>query len=188
MKLIEFLTSQREEYLKGLKTLYERLETAGQQAFVETIELREGEGESDNMLFDFFRYDILVKSDDNDDYFEMKVNVNPSTYKIPMEFNEGRLEILLESFVWNACLINCSTLVLDMKLIRAWYLKWIRPNENFFEIKAIGVIHSVTIQSDKSEKEIGVDFGSAPVAAVLELFSILAKANIDRVFIKSGYI
>ena len=44
------------------------------------------------------------------------------------------------------------------------------------------------MQSDKIEKEISVDFGSAPVGAAVELFSILAKANIERAFIKSGYI
>jgi hypothetical protein len=132
MELIDFLTSEREEYLKGLKILFERLENAGQQAFVETIELREGEREKDNMLFDFFRYDILVKLDD-DDYFEIKVNVNPSIYEIPKEFNEGPIEILLNSFVWNACSMSFSTLVLDMKLIRAWYLKWIQPDEKNFE-------------------------------------------------------
>ena len=187
MEIIEFLTGQREEYLKGFKTLFERLESAGQRAFVEAIELREGERENDNMLFDFFRYDILVKSD-HDDYFEMKVNVNPSIYEIPIEFNEGPLEILLDSFVWNACSINFSILVLDMKPIRAWYLKWIQPDKSNFEVKTIGAIHSVTMRSDKIEKEISVDFGSAPVGAAVELFSILANANIESVFIRSGYI
>ena len=90
--------------------------------------------------------------------------------EVPKEFVEPPLKILFESFVWNSCSINFSSLQFDIKSIREWYMKWIQPGEKNFETKTIGVIHSLSVQSEKTDREIRIDFGSAPVDAAVELF------------------
>lgn len=53
--------------------------------------------------------------------------------------------------------------------------------------KLTGSIHSIEIMSSENAMEITVDFGSAPVEAVVEMFSLLTMCGIRTVLIRSGY-
>ncbi len=181
MELINFLTNQRQQYIEALIMLFQRLEREGQQAFLEAIDELEHVEPGHTLEFSHFRYDILVKSDE--EYYEVKGNINPSMFEKAKEYEQNSLEIFISSFVWNGCSISFSSLLLNIDLIKRWYLKWIRVDENNLGKELLGVIHNVSIESKKDGYQIVIDFGSAPIVALIELFSIFQKENVKKIFI-----
>lgn len=53
MQIVEFLTSQRQEYIEGFEILYRRLEGAGEDAFIEPMDEAEAGDRDGKTLFSF---------------------------------------------------------------------------------------------------------------------------------------
>jgi hypothetical protein len=187
MELRKFLEDQRTEYLQAFEILCQRIvDNGSHEAFLEPIDKV---GVDDKQLagfFPFFRYDILVKAD-NEEYYEVKVNINPAVFVSPEKFSVYDIEISIESFAWNGTVFIFSDKRFSMALIHDWHLKWIKPDRDQLKRELQEVIHTTACEFKEIETLISIDFGSIPLAGVFDLFEILSTNGVKRVTIKSLY-
>lgn len=189
MEIVQFFENQRMEYLNALQTIHSRLNHEHKyEPIIEPIDqLKNGE-EKENKLFPFFRYDILPKAESNDGYYEIKVNVNPIKFAEPVILHHGRMEILIQSFVWNDCVVRFPEHQFNPKSLIVWYTKWIKPQQNQIGTTMQEAIHRVSIPEETENKNaIVINFGSIPTLGVIELFDIFSNDRIWKLAVTSFY-
>lgn len=117
--------------------------------------------------------------------------VNPDSYLNFEPFTasaSSNLQITLHPIAWYGAEFKCNANSFTSEL-EVWALRWLDV-EDTHEVDANGlqgVIHSVTApSSDGTFCEFSVDFGSAPVEALAELFAVLASAGATEVEVSSS--
>jgi hypothetical protein len=189
MEIVQFFEDQRMEYLDALQIILSRLNNEHKyEPIIEPLDqLKNGE-EKEDKLFHYFRYDILTKAENNDGYYEIKVNVNPIKFVEPVILRYRLTESLIQSFVWNACVIRFPENQFNPKLLVGWYTKWIKPQQNQIGTTMQEAIHRVSIPDETENKNaILIDFGSIPTLGVIELFDIFSNNRILKLVISSFY-
>jgi hypothetical protein len=189
MEIVQFFENQRIEYLNAMQIILSRLkEKHKYDPIIEAVDQLKTVKEQANRLFSFFRFDILTKAESNDGYYEIKVNVTPIKFAEPVMLHYGRTEILIQSFVWNACVITFPEYQFNPNLLIGWYTKWIKPEQNEIGTNVQEAIHRISIPEEIENKNaIVIDFGSIPTFGVFELFDIFSDNRIRKLAITSFY-
>lgn len=184
--LSEFLVQPRAAYLEAFEVaLSDVADDPQYEGFAEVIDQVDAEEQDLDEQFPFFRYDVLAKTT-GEEYFDVEVNIDPKVFAHPLIIKEGRMEITIESFVWNACAIFIPDADFKATLLAGWYVRWIKPEQDQMGVTMQEVIHSVTYSTELGEGSIVlVDFGSVPVSGVLELFKLLVDSGIEELVISS---
>lgn len=117
--------------------------------------------------------------------------VNPATHLSFDPFTETtltNLEVTIHPIAWNGVdfRINATPAWGELE---AWTLRWLDVGDKHTQdAKGLqGVIHSVTVpKPDGDHSTFSVDFGSAPVLALEELFHVLQRLGATTVKIQSS--
>lgn len=120
--------------------------------------------------------------------------VNPSTHLHfePLQDRTDRgLNLQLHPMVWNGVEFDCAGKSADAAPLETWCLRWLDVDEvgPKDETGLLGAIHSVTEpESGNGRFSFSVDFGSAPIEAVHELFDALATIGISDAKLSSSFL
>jgi hypothetical protein len=112
--------------------------------------------------------------------------VNPSTHlrfePFSVEVNDA-LTVEIHPMSWNGAEIFANA-QLNSQAVNEWALKWLDVEDKHAQDQdgLLGVIHSVTMQNlEIGAFRLAVDWGSAPFAAMEELFELLTTCGATRV-------
>jgi|GEM_PF-6223677 len=183
--IIDFLEEQRKKYLEAVELSINRLAAQGRfEGFKDVLDQKKLAPGELNDAFLLHRHDILVRDADGG-YYDLTINVNPVVFNEPMVFREADSDIVLHSFVWNACEISGIDVEKHLTILRHWRDKWIKEeikglNENF-----VNAIHSADTRPDANS--FIVDFGSCNASGVNELFCDLIEMG-AKLVIRAGYV
>jgi len=100
------------------------------------------------------------------------------------------LAVELHPIHWNGVEFFTNRISSDSQEFQAWCSKWLDIEEvgPLNEHGLLGAIHSVTTPEPEGDgTSFSVDFGSAPIGAVEELFSLLQKLGATRVRVSSPW-
>lgn len=85
------------EYLNAMQIILSRLNNEHKyEPIIEPIDQLKNDEEKEDKLFHYFRYDILTKAENNDGYYEIKVNVNPIKFIGPVIIRYALTESLIQ--------------------------------------------------------------------------------------------
>lgn len=187
MELIQFLESQRTNYLKAFEIALSKLVANKEYVtFVEVLDSKKVVSNNFDTSFYKFRHDLLPKTKDNT-YIDVVVNYIPTFFDTPLLIRSNRIEILIESFAWDGCEISFVSGDFDVNCLSSWYKKWINIDNNQTEFQIQELIHSIEFTITGKNIQLEFDFGTAKTNSVIELLDILSRNNINRLLIKSLY-
>lgn len=138
----------------------------------------------------FYRADLASGAVTPPNFTEVNIDVLPS-YLPFKEKNEQGIEIAVEPFVWNGVEFDIGGEMLDTMVLADWCLKWLDVPEIHVKDSdgLLGAIHSMTMPEVREEQiHFSVDFGSAPLTAVEELFATLSRVGARTVRITSRWL
>jgi len=96
---------------------------------------------------------------------------------------DGKLELTIFPFSWDEVQISFETGDDPKRLLRLrlWYLEWFQTRRTKVGSDLSGVVHALRgPKKDGKYWHVCLDMGSAPTAALTELFSVLASRGVDR--------
>jgi hypothetical protein len=96
----------------------------------------------------------------------------------------GGLEILQNAFSWEALALDFSSAAFGVGRLRNWLDRWLDPDEirepDTWGLS--GVLHDVAWSCTENHSwQLHLDFGSAPIAALEELLTLLSDAGVKRI-------
>lgn len=96
----------------------------------------------------------------------------------------GGMEVLQESFCWEALTLAFSAPEFEIEVVRDWWIRWLDPEvtrqPDVWGLSA--VVHDLAwTHNDKQDWQLRLDFGSAPLAALEELLTLLSAAGAKQV-------
>jgi len=118
--------------------------------------------------------------------------VNPDTYVKFDPFSDGGgpgLELSVRPVAWNGLEFHCEGELPEAAALEPWCIKWFDLDETGLkgDNGLLGAIHAVTPpKRDERFSTFSVDFGSAPVRAVAELFGLLRGLGVARIELSSS--
>jgi hypothetical protein len=118
--------------------------------------------------------------------------VNPDTYVKFDPFSDRGgpgLELSVRPVAWNGLEFHCEGELPEAAALEPWCIKWLDLDETGLkgDDGLLGAIHSVTPpKRDERFSTFSVDFGSAPVRAVAELFALLRGLGVARIELSSS--
>lgn len=185
-QLLNIVASVRSHFLNkfvaSLNDFRERHSPSAPEVLIE-LQLK------DAYPFRLYRADILSNVNGHTEIKE----VNPDSYLNFEPFTvttAAGLQILFHPIAWYGTEFKCNTDSFTSGL-ENWTLRWLDPHDEH-ELDAHGlqgVIHSVTAPTANDNNwEFTVDFGSAPIEAMEELFVMLATAGVTKVEVSSSCI
>lgn len=183
MTLVELLNAVRNHYVskyrEAIASYRQRFTPSAPEVLLET------KGGCP-LIYRCYRVDLASGAVDPPNFTE----VNPSSHLDFESFREERdgLAIHLSPVVWNGVEFRAQPSLASDDLLQSWALRWIDPDEKA-DVDSDGLgayVHSLTKpESDSEATSLSVDFGSAPVASVLELLAALRQSGATRVEIHS---
>ncbi|MDO6429096.1 hypothetical protein Q4E93_00765 [Flavitalea sp. BT771] len=183
--IIDFLEEQRKKYLDAVELAGNRLAAQGKfEGFKDVLDQKKFPPGELNDAFQFFRHDILVR-DAGGSYLDLTVNVDPVVFNEPMVFREADSDIVLHSFVWNACEISGVDVKKHLAILRHWRNKWLKEEIEGLNEGFVNAIHGADVGPDANS--FIVDFGSCIASGVKELFSDLIGSD-AKLILRAGYI
>jgi hypothetical protein len=177
--LLALAEQVRRHYLRALLSSFAEYKTARQPSSLEVLlELQREEPRP----FRLYRVDMASNVNGQTHLQE----VNPGTHlrfePFSVEVHDA-LAIEVHPMNWNGVEVYANTQA-DVPAIETWALKWLDVDDKHAQDEdgLQGVIHSVTLQeSETGTSRIAVDWGSAPIAALEELFQVLDTSGATRV-------
>jgi hypothetical protein len=91
--------------------------------------------------------------------------------------DHGRLTLEVDALHWDDVVLRHDLAELPTGVVDAWFDRWYGPDDRTTEM-----IHSLSV----TPRLISVDFGTAPVGALLEMIDLLEKAGATRLQIGAG--
>ena len=179
MEIIDILEKQRQVYLRQLDKFWQ--DKIGAKEILIAYN-----SNKPPLLLNLTRFDYLEKRNDDFNIEELF----PDTYinHQTVEFIAGNLTIELNPFYCHGCEFILNKKISDTTFLEDWTKQWI-DEEDLLRESAEGyanAIHSVTIpEIADDETKFTVDFGTSSVDCFLNLISIIAENNIDKVTINS---
>ena len=107
----------------------------------------------------------------------------------PIEFSAGSISAMLHPVSWNGVEFKTDTFDPSDELLADWAIKWIDLDENGVPDKFgfEGYIHSITYpEVQDGSMRFSIDFGSAPVDCIYDLFSIFIEMGLENVEMHSN--
>jgi len=183
--LNEVLDATRSHYLSKYRSSIRSYRTKFERSGVEVLLEMGGEKP---LVYCYYRVDLASGSVQPPDFTE----VNPSTHLSfePAAVQHGGLSVLVSPLAWNGVQFRVQPALASDGPIAEWALKWIDPDEQASpDEDGLGAyVHNVTLPSlEQGATEFSVDFGSAPVACVLELLDRRQEAGATSVEL-SGHV
>ena len=177
--LLALAEQVRRHYLQALLSSFAEYKTSRQPSSLEVLlELQREEP----LPFRLYRVDMASNVNGETHLQE----VNPSTHLRFQPFSvevHGALAVEVHPMNWNGVEVYANTQA-DAPAIEAWAMKWLDVEDKHAQDEdgLQGVIHSVTLEdSEAGSSRIAVDWGSAPVTALEELFRVLGTSGATRV-------
>lgn len=136
----------------------------------------------------YLRVDVLSKnSHDAIKPFELTLDPDPNFEAT--EFKFGGVQVVIYPFSWNRAQIVFEKAIADEQQLDRFITRWLDVEET--EARAYdnlsGAAHSFTpVESNGEWWYLTVDFGTAPVEAMIEFIEILASHGMTRVTVKAG--
>lgn len=183
MTLEGILEAVRNHYLsryrEAIASYRKRFTPGGPEVLLET------QGEQP-LVYRYYRMDLASGAVDPPNFTE----VNLSTH---LEFENFRVEsegmtIHVSPMVWNGVEFRMQPCIVSDALLQVWALRWIDPEETTeSDSDGLGAyIHSISKPDNESgTTNLAVDFGSAPVASVLEQLTVFRQSGVASVEIHS---
>jgi len=139
-------------------------------------------------LYRLYRMDLIWKNE-QDQHRMNEFNLDPLP-EMPavLEGSVGNMSVVFYPVVWNAFEFRFPNIESDWAEFDRWYQKWLNLDDtNFRDSDGLsGVVHHAARPQIEGEMlVIPVDFGSAPVNAVIELLQVLATAGVQKVEVGS---
>jgi hypothetical protein len=105
----------------------------------------------------------------------------------PFEFDWDGLQVSIEPFRWEECQVTLyRSGSFDYRPLVAWFEKWFAETEDGDAESFLGAVHFLSDPTESAgSASLMVDFGSAPVEAVEELFDAVLKSGVERVNLSS---
>ena len=135
-----------------------------------------------------WRVDMAVRAGNEPQLFEVNLDALSDPGNASMRLSTGVL-VTAKPLVWNGVEFHTDLPGgVDESSVRPWFERWIdladaKPRDRF---GFASVIHSVTRRGQEScGHHLAVDFGTAPVIALMELFQLLASLGATDITIDS---
>jgi hypothetical protein len=181
--LNELLDAVRAHYLaryrKSITSYRTRFERSGVEVLLEM-------GGERPLVYRYYRVDLASGSVQPPDLTE--VNTDTHLHFEQFETQHGGLAVTLSPLVWNGVQLRIQPALASDARIVEWALKWIDPDERAEQDgDGLGAyVHNVTQPTlERDASAFSVDFGSAPVACVLELLETLRACGAEHVELHS---
>ena len=187
MNLKEYLEQQREDYIKAVQMVFMKVShpmSVVKESFLECLETENISIPNEKEIFDFFRFDVLCKGSDGY-FYDIKVNVNPDFEM--KAFKELDIEIVMKSFVWNACEFSFTLPSFDPNSLSAWFKYWIKPNKQELSKNIQETVHSISFEKKEEEVKVFLDFGTVHSEGIIELINLLCQEGVKKLFVQSMY-
>lgn len=181
--LNELLDAIRSHYLSKYRESIQSYRTQFERSGVEVLLEMRGEKP---LVYRYYRVDLASGSVQPPNF----TDVNPSTH-LHFErtaLQHGGLSVVVTPLVWNGVRFRVQPALASDGPVAEWALKWIDPEEQASpDGDGLGAyVHNVTLPSlEPGATEFSVDFGSAPVACVLDLLDRLQTAGAANVELSS---
>jgi hypothetical protein len=139
-------------------------------------------------LYRLYRFDCLG---DKNGEFEI-IEFNHDTYIVhpQINFEVGNLKVQLSPFFWNGCEIHYQEEIKTYSPLIEWGKKWIDIDDEKTATEKQGsgnVIHNVQPPSkDLNGYMITIDFGTASINSIIELFTVFKDMGIHEIEINSN--
>jgi hypothetical protein len=176
---MQILSEARERYMAKYRAVV-RVERLRHDKCVPEVLLELGDGK--NLYKRLYRADIGLNDGGNASFIEINLDQDSTIESECAEIVGAKVVIF--SLVWN----DVSIVAKDIRHvdIEAWHAKWADPEDKMpaDQDGLAAVIHSVSEPNGVDGSiRLAVDFGSAPIAAVIELIECLAKTGSKHISI-----
>lgn len=184
MMLEQILNDERERYIRALKQSCQEVKSEfPSTAFELLIDI------NNNAIpypYRYFRVDIISKTSAGE-HKVREVVMEPNDLIEPMNFVCGKLYLELRPFTWNSIQILINKQIQSPMDLEKWVTCWLDLDDKNEKDGNSNAIHSCSrVEHSQGWSYFTVDFGTAPVAAFLELIAWLQNEGIDRVVLKHG--
>lgn len=176
--MIDTIKTERNRYLDFFRKGIDYLKKDKTQFAVELL-IETGDKEL-KRPFNLLRVDFIFKDDEKVD----KINALQLNSLLDYKTNKNTInnsEIEVNPFCWDNCKIIADKI--DMNKLTAWIEKWIDIEESRQTEYSNSIHNCSMIQKLDETEEITVDFGTAPVDALLELIEFMTDDN-EKIEIK----
>jgi hypothetical protein len=168
MNLKELLDLHRAHYIDHFVQGLQKLEDSPTEILLDL------DNKAPDELHRMYRVDGLKLVGDS--YRMVEFNLTSPFKHAPFTEQRGEVTVEVHPFIWNACVVEVLTDRIDRGAVIAWGTHWIDVED----VKSKdadgmqGVIHNISPASYPQGKlTYWVDFGTAPVQAMLELIKVL---------------
>ncbi|MBC7999830.1 MAG: hypothetical protein IAF58_17885, partial [Leptolyngbya sp.] len=186
MELKDALTIVREEYVDTYKKVLSEYRAQSLQVTPEVAFKLKG------VLSIFMSVSILdaVVQTESGEKQVCEIQVNPKTLLENLQFEiTPAVELTWERFEWNAAEFLVENYLGNDVKFTNWCQKWLHLEGQFAQDEdgLSGIVHSISLPTLLEGKTvIGIDFGSAPIGAFIELLPLLAESG--NIHVKSGMV
>lgn len=175
------LEDVREHYLSGYHRSIEEFSAEYQKAAPEILLQLQGD-ESWPPVYRLYRVDM----GSGDTSLPSLVEFNHPNHLSfdEVNFSAGSISAVLHPIVWNGVEFETDVFPPSDELLSDWATRWIDPDENGVadSFGLSGYVHSVTYpEENQGRMEFSVDFGSAPVECINDLFAVFVEMGVSEV-------
>lgn len=168
MDFEEFLEKIRQHHIKQFEAFVEKLKKAHKVGASE-VKLRLS-GES-GIFANLYCVDYIAR-----DYGEEIIEMAPDTVLRfePISAHLGDMDIAVQSLAWHDVNLKADVVV-DEARFSDWFEVWFDPDDRRYDSANLlsNCIHSLNIAGNN----VGVDLGTAPVAALIDLLALLEQTG-----------
>ncbi len=180
LSLISLLSAAQEDYAAQMAALREKMEQKRFSAFPEVSITLDREWQHARL----YTVDFVARKAGAEEPLIAELNATPFNWSLPVSHvHEGFAVQIVENSDWGAMRVEIGADMRRKDTLDAFLAKWHWDWEanDLPGGRSTGVIHAISAD----ETGIGVDFGSAPPDAFLDLITTLASAGFDSVEIRS---
>lgn len=186
MELKDALTIVRDEYVDTYKKVLSEYRAQSLQVTPEVAFQLKG------VLSIFMSVSVIdaIVQTESGEKQACEIQVNPKILLENLQFQiTPAVELTWERFEWNAAEFLVENYLGNDVAFTNWCQKWLHFEGQFEhdEDGLSGIVHSISLPTLVGGKTvIGIDFGSAPIEAFVELLPLLAESG--NIHVKSGMV
>jgi len=181
MKIEQILNLHRDNYLKYFKEEIKKCKGSSEV-------LLEMKNKDCKEIYRLYRFDCIEKKEDGT-FGIIEFNFDSYLNHESLNFNFHNLNIEINPFFWNGCEIYFKNQNCDFNRLEKWTEKWIDINDekiNINEKEVAELIHNVQPPNIENDNYcIAIDFGTAKVEAILDLFIVFKNIGIKEIILNS---